>query len=663
MSEREGGLFLALHVTAEVSVCLRRAEDSHRMMPNTQAAAGAAGGRAETRWYSWSARPPLAASARERTAARRVEIISQKISPQSQTLTRQPVCSSYSAAIRMMTEKRDRTNGSDLQWKETARWIKFEEDVEEGGERWSKPHVATLSLFALFEVRNSIYNETEINIESRELVKDVLLKRHLHLHERKRPGEIWAPKYAALPRLGESIRRRIWIGRRSPISRQSEACRQQPRRHRSPAARSRGTRAHCVRQQLPFDQHFMKKIPPGAETSNILVGSTDFLDHPVTAFIRLKTAVVLGDLTEVPVPTRTTCSAAWDEFLKSCTVLPPNEWDPSIRIEPPKEVPSRSLANRALYLSPVRMLFLERRLRLKWRRRRRQRHRIIWRQSVIKVRTQWRQSPAYEETCHTDPSLRITGRLFGGLVEDVKRKAPFYWSDIRDAIHVQTIGAFFFLYFACLTPIITFGGLLSDETEGYLALWSSTGPMLVFESIIFRFSKNSLGWDYLSFRMWVGLWIFLILLTVVAFDLSALVKYITRFTEESFASLIALIFIIEAFKKLRNILKAYPINPDWHPNYLPDFNCICESNLNQSKPLAQGQHLRIPSYNDSDGRYYTNHTAIVYYDWDWDKNNKLCTAQLGQWVGSGCGKFAVPDVFFFSCLLAIGTFVISYDSN
>ena len=30
-----------------------------------------------------------------------------------------------------------------------CRWVKFEEDVEEGGNRWSKPHVATLSLYLL----------------------------------------------------------------------------------------------------------------------------------------------------------------------------------------------------------------------------------------------------------------------------------------------------------------------------------------------------------------------------------------------------------------------------------------------------------------------------------------------------------------------------------
>ena len=57
---------------------------------------------------------------------------------------------------------------------------------------------------------------------------------------------------------------------------------------------------------LPFkvNSHFMKKIPKGAEASNILVGEVDFLEKPFSAFIRLQEAAILGDLTEVPVPTR-----------------------------------------------------------------------------------------------------------------------------------------------------------------------------------------------------------------------------------------------------------------------------------------------------------------------------------------------------------------------
>ena len=48
----------------------------------------------------------------------------------------------------------------------------------------------------------------------------------------------------------------------------------------------------------------MKKIPEGAEASNVLIGELDYLKRPVTAFVRLENASLLGDLTEVPVPTR-----------------------------------------------------------------------------------------------------------------------------------------------------------------------------------------------------------------------------------------------------------------------------------------------------------------------------------------------------------------------
>lgn len=42
----------------------------------------------------------------------------------------------------------------------SSRWLKFEEDVEEGGNKWSKPHVATLSLHSLFELRSNLMRGT-----------------------------------------------------------------------------------------------------------------------------------------------------------------------------------------------------------------------------------------------------------------------------------------------------------------------------------------------------------------------------------------------------------------------------------------------------------------------------------------------------------------------
>ena len=59
---------------------------------------------------------------------------------------------------------------------------------------------------------------------------------------------------------------------------------------------------------------------------------------------------------------------------------------------------------------------------------------------------------------------------------------------------------------------------------------------------------------FLSFRFWIGTWVMVILLLIAAFDLSFIVRYITRFTEESFAVLISIIFIYEAFTKTLEVI-------------------------------------------------------------------------------------------------------------
>lgn len=318
---------------------------------------------------------------------------------------------------------------------------------------------------------------------------------------------------------------------------------------------------------------FMKKIPSGAEASNILVGEVDFLDKAVSAFVRLNKATIVGDLTEVPVPTRfvflllgppgtnfgyheigramaTLMSdevfhevayrarsrdhllAGIDEFLDAVTVLPPGEWDPSIRIEPPAAVPPQDSRKRPPSEKPVEYIDEE----------------------------------EEEQKLREESGLSRTGILFGGLINDLKRKIPWYWSDFKDALAMQCIASWIFLYFACLSPIITFGGLLSEATGknmaameslvsgficgiGYgffsgqpLTILGSTGPVLVFETIVYNFCLST-GWDYMSFRFWIGTWIAVILMILVAIDASALVCYITRFTEENFATLIAFIFI------------------------------------------------------------------------------------------------------------------------
>lgn len=64
-----------------------------------------------------------------------------------------------------------------------------------------------------------------------------------------------------------------------------------------------------------------------------------------------------------------------------------------------------------------------------------------------------------------DP-LRRTGRLFGGAIRDARNRYPKYLSDFKDALNPQCMAAVIFIYFAALSPAITFGGLLGQLTPG-----------------------------------------------------------------------------------------------------------------------------------------------------------------------------------------------------
>ncbi|XP_026669490.1 electroneutral sodium bicarbonate exchanger 1 isoform X11 [Ceratina calcarata] len=607
-------------------------------------------------------------------------------------------------------------DGDEMEWKETARWIKFEEDVEEGGNRWSKPHVATLSLHALFELRSLLLNGTvmldmeaisleqvadlvldnminkgSLSIEAREKVREALLVRHRHQHERRKDNNM-----SRLP----IIRSLADIGRNHSSSKMEES-NSAPAiagatSHGSGATLNAGSRFLAIPGQEPGtngmdrspssvsisrnhsssalengdanhrgNTHFMRKIPPGAEASNILVGEVDFLDKTLSAFIRLSQATIMGDLTEVPVPTRfifvllgpmggisgfheigramaTLMSdevfhdvaykaknrnhllAGIDEFLDAVTVLPPGEWDPAIRIEPPAAIPSQEVRKRP---------------------------------KEEKSKEEFDEE-ADEQKLREESGLSRSGRLFGGLINDIRRKAPFYLSDFKDALALQCVASFIFLYFACLSPIITFGGLLGEATGknmaameslvsgfvcgiGYglfsgqpLTILGSTGPVLVFETIVYEFCKKS-DWNYMSFRFWIGSWITLILLILVAIDASALVCYITRFTEENFATLIAFIFIYKAIENVLSIGKKYPINT--HANDPFSYECWCRP-PNESLPSSY-DHI--------------NWTAL---------DQKTCQSYNGTLAGEGCNlPQYIPDVFLMSIILFMGTFLLSVE--
>lgn len=72
----------------------------------------------------------------------------------------------------------------------------------------------------------------------------------------------------------------------------------------------------------------------------------------------------------------------------------------------------------------------------------------------------------------------------------------------------------------------------------------------------FQFCQTQ-GIEYLTGRVWIGLWLIVFIFIIVAAEGSFLVRYISPFTQEIFAFLISLIFIYETFYKL------YKVNLPW----------------------------------------------------------------------------------------------------
>jgi hypothetical protein len=126
----------------------------------------------------------------------------------------------------------------------------------------------------------------------------------------------------------------------------------------------------------------------------------------------------------------------------------------------------------------------------------------------------------------------------------------------------------------------------------------------------------------MEFRLWIGLWAALILVLFSIFNLSFLVKYITRFTEDCFASLVAIMFIIDAIKSTISIYSEYPTkigNKLFKTQMTTNNECICNNTLNSTDKIKN---------------CFINGTSIA------------------------CNEKLYPDIFLFSILLFITTFSI-----
>ncbi|XP_059503548.1 anion exchange protein 3 isoform X2 [Stegostoma tigrinum] len=545
---------------------------------------------------------------------------------------------------------------NEMMWQETARWIKFEEDVESETDKWGKPHVASLTFRSLLELRKTIAQgavlldleqktlpgiaqlvvETmvitdQIKPEDRANVLRALLVKHSHPNDEKEgiffPRNVSGSTKAA--NLGAHHEHKVTKDSSTTVPlmgdehievqdpKKMDSC---PQRHfRSPSNR------HSERHKRKSEQRLLEQIPENAEATVVLIGTLAFLEQPTMAFVRLSEAVFLESVLEVSVPVRfifillgpMQCNMDYHEIGRSISTLMSdkdfheaayqaddrqdllnaiNEFLDSSIVIPPLELEGKDLLRSVA-------AFQKEMLR---KRKLREQRKSLRREESILFETKDMCGEVREES--DDDPLKRTRIPFGGLFRDIKRRYPKYMTDLRDAMDCQCLAAIIFIYFASLSPAITFGGLLGAKTEGLigvpelivstsatgvvfsllgaqpLLVIGFTGPLLVFEEAFFKFSKTQ-NVDYLTGRVWIGFWLMAIVIITVAFEGSFLVRYISPFTQEIFAFLISIIFIYETFHNLYEVFEENPLLKTYPP--IPQVKTNLSHQLIQSDQQMQ----------------------------------------------------------------------------
>uniref|UniRef100_A0A8C8GUK5 Anion exchange protein n=1 Tax=Oncorhynchus tshawytscha TaxID=74940 RepID=A0A8C8GUK5_ONCTS len=437
----------------------------------------------------------------------------------------------------------------EMQWRETARWIKFEEDVEEETDRWGKPHVASLSFRSLLELRKTISHGAVL----------------LDLDQKTLPG------------IAHQVVEQMIISDQIKAEDRANVLRALLLKHR-------------------YTTTTTPKHQPGQLSGKYLLSIyVDFLEQPTMAFVRLQEAEELDSVLEVPVPVRfifvllgpPSTNMDYHQIGRSIsTLMSDKHFHESAYLADDRQDLLNAIngfLDCSIVLPPSEMggeelLRSVARFQKEMLRKREEQGALLAKEPKSQKEKEALLSPGKPG----DDPLQRTGRPFGGLIRDVKRRYPKYVSDFKDALNAQCAAAIIFIYFAALSPAITFGGLLGEKTEGLigvselivatavqgvlfcllgaqpLLVVGFSGPLLVFEEAFYSFCKGN-GIEYLTGRVWIGFWLIIIVVTTVALEGSFLVRFVSRFTQEIFSFLISLIFIFETFSKIGKIFMEHPL--------------------------------------------------------------------------------------------------------
>ncbi|KAL2803067.1 HCO3 transporter family-domain-containing protein [Aspergillus granulosus] len=164
-------------------------------------------------------------------------------------------------------------------------------------------------------------------------------------------------------------------------------------------------------------------------------------------------------------------------------------------------------------------------------------------------------------------------RLFRGMIDDVKRRAPYYWSDWADAWDYRVVPATVYMYFANILPALAFSLDMFEKThQSYgvnevllasvlgavvfalfaaqpLVIVGVTGPITVFNYTVYDIISPR-GTPYLAFMCWIGIWSLIMHWILAITNACNALTYVTRFSCDIFGFYVAFIYLQKGIQVL-----------------------------------------------------------------------------------------------------------------
>ncbi|KAI2641685.1 HCO3 transporter family-domain-containing protein [Hypomontagnella submonticulosa] len=163
--------------------------------------------------------------------------------------------------------------------------------------------------------------------------------------------------------------------------------------------------------------------------------------------------------------------------------------------------------------------------------------------------------------------------LFRGMINDVRRRAPYYWSDWADAWDYRVVPSTVYMYFANILPALAFSLDMFTKTNMQygvnevllasvlgavvfailacqpLVIVGVTGPITVFNYTVYDIMAPT-GTNYLAFMCWIGLWSLVFHWILAATNSCNWLRYVTRFPCDIFGFYVAFIYLQKGIQVL-----------------------------------------------------------------------------------------------------------------